>query len=235
MAKSITIAALRKHLENAKAKISLEKSTLLNLNPLKDTFSREEYVFAYIRAERVGMRAINRRLGEIDWLPMKIDPRSEILDEGRSSLKRWIVNTLKKQPDSDEFGNDFIHAIARSGLAYGWDSPTMIKLMIRVANLFRDLSCLIGLLYYCNWLEENKIETAYITDPENLNRTAEEITALIQSPEIYRYLCAKEQDHEENIKRRKSPAQLTKKQPPQLRVIENTQFYDPYRPDPAMV
>lgn len=235
MAKTTSIAELRRHLDSAKLRISLEKSTLLNLHPLDKSFNPEEYAFAYIRAERMGMRAINRRLSEIDWLPMKLDPRSEVLDEGRVSMKRWVMNPDIRQPDSDEFGNDFIHVMARSGLQNGWDSPTTIKLMIRVSNLFRDLSCLIGLLYYCTWLEENKIDEAYITDPDDLNRTAEEITVLIQSPEVYHHVCAKELDDDRQLKRRKTLPKSKSKLPPQLRVIENKNYFDPYIPDPATV
>ena len=70
-----------------------------------------------------------------------------------------------------------------------------MKLGGRIANLFRDLSCLIGLIYYCSWLSENKIEAVELSDnPNDLNRTAEEIAALIQSPEIYRHIRAQEQD-----------------------------------------
>ena len=239
MIKTIRLSALRTHLDQARARLSIEKNTLLDLHPLGDPFNHEEYAFAYIRAERIGMKAINRRLNEIDWLPMQLDPKSEIMGDGRLSMSRWVKAAADGQPDSEVFGNDFIHTLARGGMEHGWDSPVMIKLMIRVANLFRDLSCLIGLLYYCSWLEENKIETIKVSDPDNLNRTAEEITALIQSPELYQVLRAHEQDDERDHRKSKSRIRkdrvTTEKSKPHLRVIENRNYYDPHTPDPVMV
>lgn len=235
MINTITLSDLRKHLDHAKARLSLEKATLLKLHPLSADFNREEYAFAYVRAERIGMKAINRRLHEIDWLPMQLDTQSEIMGDGRSSMRRWVAISSGGQPDSDDFGNDFIHTLARAGLECGWDSAAMIKLMIRVANVFRDLSCLIGILYYCSWLEDNKVEAVHVSDPDNLNRTAEEITALIQSPEIYRVLRAQEQDDHKKGSKKKSLSKPVKKERPALRVIENDHYYDPYSPDPVMV
>src|ERR1700735_4316977 len=105
MSKSINLDQLREHLSNAKDKLSREKLDILGLYPLADGFNREEYAFAYVRAERLGMRAIKRRLSEIDWLPMQLDTRSEIESESRSSMKRWLTSALTSKPDSDEFGN----------------------------------------------------------------------------------------------------------------------------------
>jgi len=42
-----------------------------------------------------------------------------------------------------------------------------------------------------------------LSNPEDLNRTAEEIAALLQSPEIYRYLKAQEQNEEKKRTRAK--------------------------------
>jgi hypothetical protein len=239
MTKSVHIDTLRTHLDHAKERLSSEKAEILKLYPLETPFSREEYAFVYVRAERLGMRAINRRLAEIAWLPMQLDPRSEIMSESRSSMKRWVTAALAGAPGSEEFGNDFMHALARCGLSSGWDSPDFIKLAGRVANLFRDLSCLIGLIYYCTWLSENSIEALELSDPTDLNRTAEEIAILLQSPEIYRYLRAQEQndDSSSDRKTRKKSATVIqkKKARPALRVIENESFVDPFIPDPATV
>ncbi len=84
--RSINLDELRTHLNDAKERISLEKQEILKLHPLDDSFSREEYAFAYIRAERFGMRAINRKLAEIAWLPMQLDPKAEIMAEGHASM-----------------------------------------------------------------------------------------------------------------------------------------------------
>ena len=196
MSRSINLDQLREHLGNAKEKLSREKLDILALYSLKDGFNREEYAFAYVRAERLGMRAINRRLAEIDWLPMQLDTRSEIEAESRASMKRWISAALTNKPDSDEFGNDFMHALTRCGMQLGWDHPEFIKLTARIANLFRDLSCLIGIVYYCTWLAENRVEDISLSNPEDLSKTAEEITTFMQSPEIYRYIRAPEQNDE---------------------------------------
>jgi hypothetical protein len=235
--KAINLDQLREHLSRAKDRLSREKLEILGLYALKDGFNREEYAFAYVRAERLGMRAINRRLTEIDWLPMQLDTRSELESASRSSMKRWLTSALAGKPDSDEFGNDFMHALTRCGLAVGWDDVEFLKLMARIADLFRDLSCLIGIVYYCTWLAENRVEDIRLSNPEDLSRTAEEITALMQSPEIYRYLRAPEQDDGEGKTREKSRGSAGNgggpKKRPTLHVIENTDFLDPFTPVPA--
>ncbi len=241
MSKSINLEQLREHLSHAKEKLSREKIHILELHPLKDGFNREEYAFAYVRAERLGMRAINRRLSEIDWLPMQLDTRSEIASESRSSMKRWLTAAFIGKPDSDQFGNDFMHSLARCGLALGWDHAEFIKLAARIANLFRDLSCLIGIVYYCTWLAENHIDDLKLSNPEDLGKTAEEIAALMQSPEIFRYLRAPEQndEHAGNTRAsRAAKAAATRRKPkrkPALHVIKNEKFFDPYTPEPAPV
>src|ERR1700733_11373008 len=138
MSRSINLDQLRAHLSHAKENLSREKSEILALHSLKDGFNREEYAFAYVRAERVGMRAINRRLSEIDWLPMQLDTRSELETASRSSMKRWLTASFTSKPDSDQFGNDFMHALTRCGLTLGWDDPEFLKLTARISNLFRD-------------------------------------------------------------------------------------------------
>jgi hypothetical protein len=232
MSKSVNLDQLREHLSHAKDRLSREKTEILALYPLKDNFNREEYAFAYVRAERLGMRAINRRLSEIDWLPMQLDTRAEIATESRSSMKRWLTAALAGKPASDEFGNDFMHALARCGLALGWDHSEFIKLAARIANLFRDLSCLIGIVYYCTWLAENRVEDIRLSNPDDLSRTAEEIANLMQSPEIYRYLRAPEQNDERAAK---AKANSGAKKRPLLHVIENDNFFDPFTPDPMPV
>jgi hypothetical protein len=236
----VRIDDLRKHLEDAKDRLSQEKADILQLHPLADGFSREEYAFNYIRAERFGLRAINRRLTEIAWLPMQLDPRTEVLSESRESMKRWLTSALAVKPDSQNFGNDFIHALARCSLERGNNNPMFFKLSNRISNLFRDLSCLIGLIYYCTWLSENNIEAVGLTDPSDLSRCAEEIADLIQSPEIYRHLRAQEQDDEKKSARTKKRAVTEgeakkKKAPPALQVISNPNFIDTFMPDPLPV
>jgi len=238
MSKSINLEQLREHLSNAKDKLSREKIHILDLFPLKEGFNREEYAFAYVRAERLGMRAINRRLSEIDWLPMQLDTRSEIATESRSSMKRWLTASFIGKPDADQFGNDFMHSLARCGLALGWDNAEFIKLASRIANLFRDLSCLIGIVYYCTWLAENHVDDLKLSNPDDLGKTAEEIATLMQSPEIYKYIRAPEQNDDDGRTRSKTRksgghAEAPKKKKPALHVIKNEQYIDPFAPEPA--
>ncbi|MDX2028513.1 MAG: hypothetical protein SFW62_07750 [Alphaproteobacteria bacterium] len=236
MGKCVLIDDLRKHLEGAKDRLTREKADILNLHPLVDDFCREEYAFDYVRAERIGLKIINRRLAEIAWLPLQLDPRTEILSESRQSMKRWLTSAFAVKPASEQFGNDFIHALTRCAMEHGGEHPNFMKLAGRIANLFRDLSCLVGLIYYCSWLSENKIEGVQLSNIDNLSHTAEEIATLVQSPEIYRYLRAQEQNDEKVEKAKKSASvKPVKKSRPTLRVIENKNFLDPFLPDPVTV
>jgi hypothetical protein len=243
MTRNIAINDLRTHLENAKQRLSHEKAEILKLNALPDGFNRDEYAFAYLRAERMGLRAINRRLSGIAWLPMQLDPKAELMADNRTSMKRWLTSAIHSKPDSEDFGNDFMHALARTGLAHGWDGAPTITLMARIANIFRDLSCLVGIIYYCTWLMENRIEDVPVSNPDDLNHTAEEIAAMMQSPELYRRLRALEQDDEREAatKKRSSKtggkpaARGARKSRPELRVITNDAFIDTFIPEPAPV
>jgi hypothetical protein len=254
ISKPISIDDLRKHLENARDRLSLEKQKILKAHPLPD-FKREEYAFAYVRAERVGLRVINRRLAEIAWLPMQLDPKAELASDDRNSMKRWVTSVFNGSPDiapdADIFGNDFIHTLTRCGLSFGWDGADFLKLAARIGNLFRDLSCLIGMIYYCSWLSENGIEGIELSDPDNICGSAEEIATLLQSPEMYKHLRAQEQNDEKAAARKRAlpkpdaksakdktgqgggqasgqsaarSSNLFKRARPDLRVIENKNF-----------
>jgi hypothetical protein len=86
-------------------------------------------------------------------------------------------------------------------------------------------------------MSENNIDTLQLSNPEDLNRTAEEIAALLQSPEIYRYLRAQEQNDEQKVSksRKRALSKPAKKDRPTLRVIENRNYFDPFMPDPVTV
>jgi len=238
---NITLDDLRMHLNNAKERLSLEKQHIVGLHSLGDNFNREEYAFAYMRAERVGMKAINRKLSEIAWMPMQLDPKAELLSDGHHSMKRWLTSAIIHKPDAEDFGNDFIHALARVGIALGWEAPEVPRIATRVGNLFRDLSCLITLIYYCTWLSENRVEDIYLSDPDDLSGSAEEIAELIQSPELYQILRAKEQDIERLEQQARKPSKNTaetskpKMKTPKLKLIRNENFTDPFMPDPVRV
>jgi hypothetical protein len=236
--KCIALEDLRSHLDHAKDRISREKQSILKMNPLPEDFNREEYAFTYKRAERLGLRAINRKLSEIAWLPMQLDAKTEILSDSEKSLKRWLTSSLVSRPDAEEFGNDFIHALTRCGLKSGWDDGEVTRLAARVATLFRDLSCLIGLIYYCTWLNDNAITGIEVTDPSNLCSTVEEIAALIESPELMKNIRAREQDDNKAgaiaAPKKMVEAKVTHRQTkPKFHVITNDAYIDPMMPDPV--
>lgn len=231
MARSVHINILRHHLEKAKDKLAVEKADILDLYSTMHDINREEYVFNYVRSERIGLNAINKRLAEVSWLPMQLDPNSEILGEGRVPMRKWLAKTAFGAPSSKDFGNDFIHTLTRCAAYYGVDDELYDRLCMRVANLFRDLSCLIGLIYYCTWLGEHGIENLPITNPNNLSLTAEQIAVMLQSPEFFEKLGAKEQREPRKLKPQNvnNPDQQTKSQrkQPKFHVIINNELMEP--------
>jgi hypothetical protein len=233
--RSISLDDLGVQLSIAKERLSLEKQDILKQDLLPKGLNREEYIFAYMRAERMGMSAINARLTEIAWLPMQLDPKSELVAENRSSMKRWLTAVGTTYPGATEFGNDFIHALARSALGHGWEDSSTKKLMKRIGTLFRDLSCLIGIIYFTTWLAEHDVEGIALSDPEDLHRSVIEIAAIVQSPELHKAL----RERAELMRKEKAKKSLEKKradQRPLLRLIRNDDFdVDGFMPDPLPV
>ena len=119
-----------------------------------------------MRAERLGMEVISLALEDISWLPMQLDPKSEIMSDGRVAMKRWLGSSLNGQPNGDIFGNDFIHALTRTALVQGWESGDLRALALRIGELYHDLSCLLGLIYYGVWMSENGIDGLPSQRPE---------------------------------------------------------------------
>ena len=193
MARLLTLGDLHKHFEQARDKLSHDRLELLALAPLPEDFSHDSYSFSYMRAERIGMEAITQSLKEVAWLPMQLDPRSEIMLENRSAIKNWLGRAQAGQPGSADFGNDLIHALTRVAMVEGWHSNELRVLALRIGELFHDLSCLIGLIYYGVWMSENGIEGLPISNPEDLERTAQEIALLTRSPEITQLLKQRKQ------------------------------------------
>jgi hypothetical protein len=226
MSRSISLEDIGEHLTIAKERLSHEKQDILKSDRLPPRFNREEYAFAYLRAERIGMQLVNMRLAEIAWLPMQLDPQSELVAENRTAMKRWLTTMGAAHPGSNEFGNDFMHALTRAALRHGFEAPATKKLMARIANLFRDLSCLIGMIYYTSWLAEREIEGIALTDPEDLNRSVVEIAAIVQSPELHRAL-RKRAEETRKAKAKKELESAKTKSAPFLRVIHNEAYVDP--------
>ena len=221
--RSISLEELGEYLSIAKEQLSFEKKEIMKRDGLKTGYNREEYAFAYMRAERMGMQAINSRLSEIAWLPMQLDPESELVADNRNPMKRWLMGHGNQQPNAEDFGNDFIHALARSAVVHGWDTAATKKMMVRVANLFRDLSCLIGMIYFTTWLAERDVEGIALSDPEDLHRSVIEIAAIVQSPELQRALSLRAAEMKKE-KTRKALEKKARRTPPFLRLINNEAF-----------
>ena len=216
MARLLTLGDLHKHFEQARDKLSHDRVELLALAPLPDDYSRDAYGFSYMRAERIGMEAIAQSLREVAWLPMQLDPRSEIMLDNRNVIKQWLGSGQQGQPNSTDFGNDLIHALTRTAMVEGWNSNELRVLALRIGELFHDLSCLIGLIYYGVWMSENGIEGLPISNPDDLERTAQEISQLTRAPEVTQLLKQRKQA----LLKEKTEA---KKHPrPDLRIVDNT-------------
>jgi|GEM_PF-1132751 len=222
--RSISLEHLGEHLSVAKERLSTEKKDILKRDPLPADFNREEYVFAYLRAERMGMQAINARLAEIAWLPMQLDPQSELISENRTAMTRWLASAVAesgKAPDAEDFGNDFIHALTRAALSHGADSVITKRTAVQIANLFRDLSCLIGMIYYTTWLAERDIEGIALSNPTDLHRSVTEIAGIVQSPDLQRALKLRAEEVRK-AKAKKALKKAAAKTKPLLRLIRNT-------------
>jgi hypothetical protein len=219
--RNISLEELGELLASAKERLSHEKHDILQSDKTPRVFNREEYVFAYLRAERVGMASINNRLAEISWLPMQLDPTSEMVANNRTPMKRWLSAVGTGYPTATEFGNDFIHALTRTALGHGWDDGNTKKLMKRIGNLFRDLSCLIGMIYFMTWLAEHDVEGIALSDPEDLHRSVIEIAAIVQSPELHRALSARAEAMKKAKATKKVLATTKPRTKPLLRLIRN--------------
>jgi len=158
---------------------------------------------------------------------MQLDPQSELVAENRTALKRWLTATIGAYPAATEFGNDFIHALTRTALHYGWDDPVIGKLSSRIANLFRDLSCLIGMIYYSTWLAEHQVEGIALSNPADLNRSVVEIAAIVQSPELHRALRTRAEEAKKRQAKKTIAKKEAKKDRPFLRLIRNENITDP--------
>jgi hypothetical protein len=217
MARLLTLGDLHKHFEQARDKLAQDRQDILTTSPLPDDFDHDKYGFSYMRAERIGMDAITDRLKEVAWLPMQLDPKSEIMLENRTAMKRWLGASGTGQPDGTDFGNDFIHALTRTAMNDGWHSNELRVLAMRISDLFHDLSCLIGLIYYGVWMSENGIDGLPITNPQDLERTAQEISLMTRSPQVAELMKKRRLLDGD----RKTAPATKRKAKPDLRVIDN--------------
>src|SRR5262249_4355352 len=119
-------------------------------------------------------------------------------------------------------------------VCHGWDDSATKKMMVRIADLFRDLSCLIGMIYFSTWLAERDVEGVALSDPKDLHRSVIEIAAIVQSPELHKALKTRA----EEIKKERAKKALEKKEKkaPLLRLIRNDNYDDSaFLPEPLPV
>jgi hypothetical protein len=189
MRKIVSIDELRAHMNCAQEILAHEKESIHRAYTLTEPCLRPEYALAYVRAESHGMQAINKRLAELSWLPLQLDPGAEVMGPQRASLKRWMKTAPGRQPDAMAFGNDFIHALTRAALCCGWTSGNYLQLAARVADLFHDVACLVAAAYYCNELVKAKVESVALRAPEKLRPTVEDLAMLADLPALFKKYC----------------------------------------------
>jgi hypothetical protein len=194
MAKEMTLNTLRKHLTLAKESLSYLKDDIFRSEAISAIENKEEYIFSYKRAERLGLRAINRRIDDLEWMPIKFNPVIERADECREQIKKWLSEESAAQPSAENFGNDFIHALARHGIHYGWDDEKFIAAASKIANIFRDIACMLGVIHYCSWLDARDIDIVTLSQPDNLQATAREMADYMNSSALATLLYEKERD-----------------------------------------
>lgn len=217
----MTIDSFKTHLDRVQEKLAAERLSISNFAPQPDKMPKESYAFAYLRAERLALRSINRRIECLSWLPIHISPRFDIQDSRRESMKRWIKTELSGIPDSASFGNDLVHALARCGIAHAWDGAETAQTAIRIATVFEDMACLVALIQYCLWLNDKGIAGIALTDPENLSLSLCDIVSFIHTPALYAYLRTREEESERLRRFRAQRAQQNRvNRRPLLKVVE---------------
>lgn len=179
------LAELRVRLMAVKDRLSRERLSIFAqfppTQPRFDKAGREAYGFAYIRAERLGVRAIHRRMESLTWLPAQIDTSTEITADIRDKLAQWIKTGEAVAPDMKAFGNDFVHALARCLLTADADSPGFQRLAERIALLFRDLAYLVSSIHCCNIFKELEIDYVRLSAPHDLGKIALDLTATLEA------------------------------------------------------
>ncbi len=220
MRRTVHIDELREHIVHAQRRLIQDKEALFDSAPAERVKNREEYAFCYVRAERFGTRAILQALAHFNWMPLQVDPTSEMLGKNRAPLNRWIHSYAIHEPDAVDFGNDFMHVLARVGMRSGWDSQEFFHAALSIAKIFRDLSCLLNAAFFLTWFENNKIETVAMSLSGDLVKTVADMARIIENPGLY-VVPHKSLDHRTKS-RHKASSQKHKVKRPHLRVISKT-------------
>ncbi len=213
MKRFVSTDELHDHLVDAEKRLAEEKNAILKACPLAGPCPREAYAFAYVRAERLGVKALTQRLSGLNDLPLQLDVHPEMMGANREPIKRWI-KTGKDEACADDFGNDFMHALTRAAVTDGWNAPAFHNLLGRITGLFGDLACLINAAYFSSWLSENRVESVELTAPGDLQRTVMELAALMRSPDFIKRARARRRAEEKENAPPKSNGRF-----PNLRVV----------------
>lgn len=179
------LAELKGRLAAARERLAHERLTIFEQFPLAtatfDKTSREAYGFAYLRAERLGMKAIKRRMDEVSWLPARVDASSELSADTREKLARWVRQGTAAVPDMHSFGNEFFHTLTRCLIVADPDSAAFRNLADRIALLFRDLAYLVAAIHCCNLFKELGVDRLHLTAPQDLGKIALDLIATLES------------------------------------------------------
>jgi hypothetical protein len=178
MEKYISLPMIYEQLGLAKASLALDRQQILHSWPLTNPMDLNVYGFAYLRAERVCIAAIQHSLSEIPWLPLDINAESQLSPDTRQQLARWIKAGQWSQPDEAMFGNSFVHALTRCALLCGADDAACVKLANHIGLLFRDLTFLVSSLHACEICAEFGLQGAELHNHENLSQTAFDLSLL---------------------------------------------------------
>jgi len=173
--------ALRSHLAAAKERLALERRNILQLCPVRKYDNRAAYGFAYLQAERACLSAIKKRMDEIAWLPAKLDTSTEINASTRGRMTRWIKHGEQIAPGEEVFGNAFVHALTRCAMLTGSESSATQLQADRIANLFRDLTCLVAAIHCSNICSEVQLEQIELQAPNDLTRLALDLTLTVEA------------------------------------------------------
>lgn len=169
---------LRTRLMGAKERLALERLNILQLYPLKCMSDRAAYSFTYLQAERLCIATIKERMAEIDWLPARLDTKTEINSETRGQMTRWIKHGDKIAPGEEVFGNGFVHAIARCMMIEDSTGVASRRMADRVARLFRDLTCLVAAIHCSHICQQFGVRRVELSAPHDLAMVAQDLTIL---------------------------------------------------------
>lgn len=143
--------------------------------------NRAAYGFAYLQSERACLSAIKKRMDEIAWLPAKLDTSTEINASTRSRMTSWIKHGEQIAPGEEIFGNAFVHALTRCAMLTGTESSATRLQADRIANLFRDLTCLVAAIHCSNICNDMQLEQIELQAPNDLTRLALDMTLTVEA------------------------------------------------------